>query len=103
MSWWNITLQETRLYQDIKEEGRREGMRKGVRKIILRQLTKRFGEIPEEIKSQIEKLSLEQLENLGEGVLDLMILDDLVSELQKIQITEQLLLVGDKNDENISF
>ncbi|WP_016952303.1 Rpn family recombination-promoting nuclease/putative transposase [Anabaena sp. PCC 7108] len=80
-----IRLQETQFYQDVKEEGRQEGKQEGrqegrqegEKSIVLRQLTKRFGEVPSELKSQIEKLSLEQLETLGEELLDFVSLDDL--------------------------
>ncbi|HLP87939.1 MAG TPA: DUF4351 domain-containing protein, partial [Nostocaceae cyanobacterium] len=96
-----ITIEQTRLYQDIKEEGKREGREEGrvegkregeiggERKIVLRILTKRFGEVPEELKSQIEKLSLEQLETLGEDLLDFVSLDDLAAWLKKIQVPEE--------------
>lgn len=61
-----ITLKETRVYREIKQEGREEGERK----IILRQLTRRVGELPQEMRQRVENLSLEQLENLGEALLD---------------------------------
>ena len=69
-----ITLKETRVYREIKQEGREEGREQGreegERKIVLRQLTRRVGELPEEIRQRVESLSLEQLENLGEALLD---------------------------------
>lgn len=73
-----ITLKETRVYREIKQEGREEGRElgreqgreEGERKIILRQLTRRVGELPQEIRQHVENLSLEQLENLGEALLD---------------------------------
>jgi predicted transposase/invertase (TIGR01784 family) len=57
-----ITLKETRVYREIKEEGERS--------LVLRQLTRRVGELPQEMRQRIETLSLEQLENLGEALLD---------------------------------
>lgn len=68
-----ITLQETRVYREIKEEGRQEGERS----LVLRQLTKRVGELSPEGRSRIESLSLEQLENLGEALLDFNNMTDL--------------------------
>ncbi|KST61791.1 Rpn family recombination-promoting nuclease/putative transposase [Mastigocoleus testarum] len=69
-----ITLKETRVYREIKQEGREEGREQGreegERKIILRLLTRRVGELPQEIRQRVENLSLEQLENLGEALLD---------------------------------
>ncbi len=38
--------------------------------LVLRLLTRRVGELPQEVRSRIETLSLEQLENLGEALLD---------------------------------
>jgi Domain of unknown function (DUF4351) len=35
------------------------------------------GELPQEVRSQIETLSLEQLENLGEALLDFQAIADL--------------------------
>lgn len=65
-----ITLKETRVYREIKQEGREEGREEGERKIIIRQLTRRVGELPQEMRQRVESLSLEQLENLGEALLD---------------------------------
>ena len=56
-----ITLKETRVYREIKQEGREEGERS----LILRQLNRRVGELSPEIRSSVENLSLGQLENLG--------------------------------------
>lgn len=72
-----ITLQETRVYREIKEEGREQGERS----LILRQLTRRVGELPQQVHEQIATLSLEQLENLGEALLDFTSMADLRSWL----------------------
>jgi predicted transposase/invertase (TIGR01784 family) len=71
-----ITLQETRLYQDIKEEE--------ARSLILRQLNRRVGELPQEIHQRVENLSLEQLENLGEALLDFNSMADLQTWLEEV-------------------
>lgn len=55
----------------------------GLNKLISRQLNKRFGEIPEAILTQIEKLPLENLEMLGELILDWENLDDLSAWLKQ--------------------
>jgi predicted transposase YdaD len=73
-----ITLQETRVYREIKEEGREEGERA----LIIRQLTRRVGELSQEVRSRVESLPLEQLENLGEALLDFTSLADLESWLE---------------------
>ena len=60
-----------------KEEGREEGQLTEARALISRLLKKRFGEIPVNITNQIENLSLKNLENLGEDLLDFNSLTDL--------------------------
>lgn len=76
-----ITLKETRVYREIKEEGREQGERS----LILRQLTRRVGELPTDVRSRIETLSLEQLENLGEALLDFHRMADLLAWLEAVQ------------------
>jgi predicted transposase/invertase (TIGR01784 family) len=55
---------------------------KGGKRLIMRLLKKRFGVIPEEISSQIESLSIEELESLGEDFLDFNSLEDLANWLK---------------------
>ncbi|MBD2314856.1 Rpn family recombination-promoting nuclease/putative transposase [Desertifilum sp. FACHB-1129] len=64
-----ITLQQTRVYQEAKAEGERS--------LILRQLTRRVGEVPEPFRKQIDTLAIAQLESLGEALLDFANLSDL--------------------------
>ena len=64
-----ITLKETRVYREIKLEGEKS--------LILRQLTRRVGELPEDVRQRVEVLSLEELENLGEALLDFSSMADL--------------------------
>jgi predicted transposase YdaD len=68
-----ITLQETRVYREIKEEGREEGERL----LVFRLLARRLGELPQDVHQRIESLPLEELENLGEALLDFTSMDDL--------------------------
>ena len=72
-----ITLRETRVYREIKEEGREEGREEGEKSLVLRQLARRVGELPQEVRQLVESLSLEQLENLGEALLDFSGMSDL--------------------------
>ncbi|MEM9218848.1 MAG: Rpn family recombination-promoting nuclease/putative transposase [Cyanobacteria bacterium P01_F01_bin.150] len=69
-----LTLEETRFYRDVKEEGREEGKEEGGqsvgRSLILRLLNRRFGELPEAIIAAINELSIEALESLAEALLD---------------------------------
>ncbi len=69
-----ITLKETRVYREIKEEGERS--------LIYRQLTRRVGELPLDVRDRIATLNLEQLENLGEALLDFTSMADLQSWLE---------------------
>ncbi|MBE9211335.1 Rpn family recombination-promoting nuclease/putative transposase [Plectonema cf. radiosum LEGE 06105] len=75
-----ITLQETRVYREIKEEGRSLE----AKTLILRLLTRRVGELPQEVRLCVESLSLEQLENLGEALLDFQGMSDLDAWLEAI-------------------
>jgi len=59
-------LKQTRYYQDAKQEGRQEGQAT----LILRQLSRKFGGLSEELRSNIFQISPAQLENLAEAVLD---------------------------------
>ena len=84
---------QTRFYQDVLQEGRQEGRQAGLqegrqvglqegrsqegRSLILRQLTRRLGTIAPEIKTHIESLTIEQLEDLGEALLDFQTVADL--------------------------
>ncbi len=74
-----ITLKETRVYREIKEEGREEGERS----LILRQLTRRVGELPQQVRECVETLCLEKLENLGEALLDFNSVADLQAWLER--------------------
>lgn len=55
-------MKESVIYQDIQA--------KGEAKLVLRQLHRKIGEIPDNLSEQIRELSIEQLENLGEALLD---------------------------------
>lgn len=62
----DIRFQETRLYQEVKEEGRQEGEVS----LVLRQLRRRLGSLASETESQVSELPLPLLEDLGEALLD---------------------------------
>jgi predicted transposase/invertase (TIGR01784 family) len=85
-----ITLQETRVYREIKAEGREEGLeqgrelgREGLANVVTRQLTKRFGQVSEDMRSSIFGLPLNALEKLSEALLDFTSLTDLQIWLAK--------------------
>jgi hypothetical protein len=54
----------------------------GVLELIMRLLERRVGEIAPDMQSRIRRLSIEQLENLGEAVLDFTSASDLTDWLQ---------------------
>ncbi len=80
-----ITLQETRVYREIKEEWLEQGLEQGREEatvnLVIRLLTKRFGKISQETRSSISSLPLPVLEDLSEALLDFTDLTDLQSWL----------------------
>ncbi|MGB3295846.1 MAG: DUF4351 domain-containing protein [Phormidesmis sp.] len=78
----DITIQETRIYQDIQEEARQEGRQEGWQEgrqegqrdeaalLVSRLLEKRFGELSEDRRATVEALPLSALEALSEALLD---------------------------------
>jgi len=63
-------MQESVIYQDIFQKGEHKGEHKEAFRFLSRQLNRRFGEIDSPIIERIRVLSTEQLENLGEALLD---------------------------------
>ncbi|MDZ7960121.1 MAG: Rpn family recombination-promoting nuclease/putative transposase [Aulosira sp. DedQUE10] len=78
--------EEPRAIREAKEQGREEGRETGreqeARSLILRLLNRRLVNIPDALLSQVQVLSLEQLEELGEALLDFSTLADLEGWLQ---------------------
>lgn len=83
MRWDMTVLRESPWYQEILQEGEQ----RGEKSLILRQLTRRIGSIAPELETQIRNLSLEQLESLGEALLDFSEPTDLVTWLQQHRST----------------
>ena len=52
------------------ERGIEQGRHQGEVVLIMRQLNHRFGGVVPEVEARIRRLSVEQLENLGEALLD---------------------------------
>jgi predicted transposase YdaD len=67
-------IKQTRVYQEAMEEGET--------RLLFRLLSKRFGKISDRSIQTINKLSLEQLEDLGEALLDFSVIKDLDNWLQ---------------------
>jgi predicted transposase/invertase (TIGR01784 family) len=93
-----VRLEETRVYQEAKADGIAEGIVEGKaigkaigkaegqleegRSLILRQLNRRIGSISLGLQSQIQDISLGQIEALSEALLDFSKEADLVNWLQ---------------------
>jgi predicted transposase YdaD len=77
-------MQQSVIYQDIKDEGRQEGEQS----LVLRLLARRIGEVTPEMRSQIQALSLTQLEALGEALLDFRKPDDLDEWLRSCSVAD---------------
>jgi predicted transposase YdaD len=82
-------LKQTKVYQEAKaegwqegkhegkQEGRQEGRQNEARLLLLRLLSKRFGALSDRQLQAIHSLSLAQLEELGEVLLDFQALSEL--------------------------
>jgi predicted transposase/invertase (TIGR01784 family) len=76
---------QTRFYQEVFQEGqqagqqagRQEGRQEGETDLVLRMLTKRYGLLSLAQQEQIRGLNIEQLESLGESLLDFTEISDL--------------------------
>ncbi|KAI9130004.1 Rpn family recombination-promoting nuclease/putative transposase [Acaryochloris sp. CCMEE 5410] len=71
-------LKQTKVYQEALNEGEQTGEAR----LVLRQLTRRIGDVAPELRSQIQALSLDQIESLGEALLDFSEPADLVQWLR---------------------
>ncbi len=85
-SWMEEGLQQglQQGRQEGLQQGRQEGQRAGELRTVLRQLDRRFGSLPIDRRSQIQALSLLQLEDLAEALLDFTVPNDLTAWLQHL-------------------
>ena len=74
-----VDITKSRFYQEIIVEGLQEGEAN----LVIRQLRRRLGELPESQCSQIKSFPVSQLEDLGEALLDFQGIEDLDDWLQK--------------------
>ena len=56
--------------QEIFKQGLEQGRQEVVRRIIQRQIQHRFGEVPEAVEANLQRLNREQLETVGEMLID---------------------------------
>jgi predicted transposase YdaD len=81
-------MRESVIYQDILAEGRQEGREEGLkreRSLIIRLLTRKLGQLSQDVLERIDTLPLEQLENLGEALLDFTSINDLQAWLEILE------------------
>ncbi len=70
----DFDIKTTRLYEELKQETTLE--------LVMRQLRRRIGNLSPQLQERISQLSIEQLENLAEALLDFSTEGDLVVWLQ---------------------
>jgi len=75
-------IKQTRVYQEAKQEGIQEGRQDGEMILLIRQLSKRFGKLKDIYIENINSLNIEQLEKLGEALLDFVDINDLETWLK---------------------
>ena len=76
-------MRESVIYQDILQQGLQQGRQQGEVALIIRQLNRRLGEVDAVLIERIQGLTIEQLEELGEALLDFVEVSDLVSWLEQ--------------------
>ncbi len=87
---------ESTIYQEILQEGLQEGREQGLEqgleqgrqsqlRLVMRLLTCHLGSINSQLQSRLQELSLAQLEDLGEVLLDFASEADLINWLNTIQ------------------
>ena len=70
------------LYQQDRELAKQEGEQR----LIIRLLNRRIGEIESSLIQRVQALSIEQLEELGEALLDFTSIEDLENWLQSVNL-----------------
>ncbi len=78
-------MQESVIYQKIVQQGVQQGLQQGRKEgelaLIMRQLTRRFGSLDPLVQERLQRLSVPQLEELGEVLLDFSAVSDLAAWL----------------------
>ena len=91
MRWDMTVLRESPWYQEILKEGLQKGEKQGLQQglqqgevnLIIRQLSRRFGNLEEEIMRKIRQLKIPQLEQLGESLFDFSNINDFYDWLKQ--------------------
>lgn len=64
-----VVLRESPWYQEILKEGLQQGLQQGQTQVVMRQLSRRLGDIPPDLRQQIEGLSEGEIDELLEASL----------------------------------
>ena len=88
-----MDITQSLFYQEIIQEGRQKGLQEGRQEgrqegeagLVIRLLRRRLGQLADNHVEQIQKLSVPQLEDLGEALLDYTEMADLVGFLAKLE------------------
>ncbi|MGA9382058.1 MAG: DUF4351 domain-containing protein, partial [Phormidium sp.] len=84
-------MRESVIYQEILQEGVQQGLQQGVQQgkkqgelaLMMRLLNRRFGSVAPQLQESLEKLSISQLEELGELLLDFSTISQLTDWLEQ--------------------
>ena len=87
-------MRKSPVYQEILQQG----MRQAKQETVIRQLRRRIGLIFPDLQAQIKNLSIQQLDNLSEVLLDFTDVSDLVFWLE-YQVAAQM----DHNEQKAEF
>jgi len=71
--------------EPLYQRDREQAIQEGEQRLVIRQLNRRVGEIDVSLIERFQGLSIEQLENLGEALLDFSSLADLSAWLNQQQ------------------
>jgi predicted transposase YdaD len=79
---FGIEFEQTRVYQDAKAEGKAEGKGESIaewlKAFVLKLLTRKLGKtIDKNLQSRVNSLTIEQIEALGEALLDFQGIEEL--------------------------
>jgi flagellar biosynthesis/type III secretory pathway protein FliH len=86
MSWREAALQEG-LEQGLEQgvrQGLRQGKQEGMLSVITHQIERRFGQLDPDTRERIEQLNPDQLEGLGDALLDFAKAEDLANWLESV-------------------
>jgi hypothetical protein len=84
-----LIMQLSPAYTKWREETLQEGRQEGEASLVLRQLNRRIGELSPEAQSQIQSLSLQQLEALADALFDFSQPSDLQDWLRSQSVSER--------------